>query len=155
MAASLLQTNVPPDLVIERFRIWLHGWQYPEASDDWDSNWLRLTASYSGATGVVTVSGAILDTVSFSSFQSQLAAMRRSLAGESVLESVEPELRLRLWMSDRLGHIQGRLDLTKDHLLEHHWFTLQLDQSDLPAILGQLAKIVSAYPVRGTARRGV
>ena len=144
-----------PDLVVGSLRIWIHGYQFPDAADDWDSNWIRLTASYVSAGGAATISGSILDTVSFGAFTAELLELHRSLAGEATLSSVEPNFYLQLSASNSHGGIAGRLLLSSDHLSEEHSFTFEYDQSYIPALLEQLRSITDAYPVRGKRSRRV
>jgi len=46
-------------------RLWVYGRQFPDATDAWDGNWLRITARRNERGATVEASGAILDTVSF------------------------------------------------------------------------------------------
>src|SRR5690348_16008181 len=59
----------PPALQIGALRIWVHGRQLPEAVDEWDGNWLNVSAHYAAHGAGVAVSGSILDTVSFATFE--------------------------------------------------------------------------------------
>lgn len=138
-----------PSLSIDTFDVWILGRQFPESQDSWDGNWLRVIAACKGKGSRVEVSGPILDTVSFTRFVAQLEAMESSLSGSAELSSVEPELKLVLSFTDSLGHIEGRLEITGDHMLERHVFLLSLDQSFIPGVLGELRKIVAQYPVIG------
>jgi hypothetical protein len=145
-----------PEFSLSGLSIWVHGRQFPDATDSWDSNWLRITAHYHGDGSSVTVTGAELDTVSFLRFRNELRRMAVTLEGEARLESVEPSVRLTMKFADAIGHIGARLELTPDHLSEGHWYSLdELDQSHIPSLLVQLDAIVEEYPVKQPSERGV
>ena len=138
----------PADIELAGLRIWVHGRQFPDATDNWDANWLNITARYEGRSGVVEVQGPELDTVSFLTFRRQLMNMAETLAGEAKLGSVEPSLKLTVRFSDLLGHVSARLELTANHLDEGHWFEIDgLDQTHLGGLVGQLKAVLDRYPV--------
>jgi hypothetical protein len=56
----------PPAIHVGALKIWVHGYQFPESTDAWDGNWLRVTAHCAASGASVVVTGAILDTVTFS-----------------------------------------------------------------------------------------
>jgi hypothetical protein len=150
--------RVPTDvasLEIRGLRISVLGWQFPEATDDWDSNWLRISATYAGSGSRVELSGSLLDTVSFARFAEELASMQVTLAGSATLASVEPNLELVLRFFDRLGHIEAALEMTADNMVERHSFKFRIDQSDLPQLIRQLEALRAAFPVRGQRKLGV
>ena len=134
----------------------MHGYQFTDATDTWDSNWLRVTVRFRGAGGSVTVSGSELDTVSFHTLRKGLIAMRDTLAGEAVLASVEPTVKVQVKFADSLGHVACRVDLTPDHMHERHSFEFSgMDQSELNGLIAQVDVIMRKYPFKGAAERGV
>jgi hypothetical protein len=86
--------------------------------DEWDGNWLNVSAHYAAHGAGVAVSGSILDTLSFAIFEGQLRKLHESLAGQAVLESVEPELKARIDGGGASGRMQLRVDMTPDHLAQ-------------------------------------
>jgi hypothetical protein len=156
MSKALHTALGAPDFRLGDLSIWVHGYQFPDATDMWDSNWLRITARFKGAGSSVTVSGSELDTVSFHALRIGLVAMRDTLVGEAVLASVEQAVKVQVKFTDTLGHIGCSVDLTPDHLHERHWFEFGgIDQSDLDALISQVDTILSRYPVKEAAERGV
>ena len=146
---------VEADFLLEGLRIWVHGREFPDATDEWDANWLNITARYQGQSGVTEIRGPELDTVSFLRFHRELLAMAGALVGEATLESVEPSVKLTVRFSDRLGHLVARLELTPSSWSEGHWFEIGLDQSHLGGLIGQLQKVLDRFPVRQPEARGV
>ena len=142
-----------PSLNVGDPRLWVLRRQFPDSQDSWDGNWLNVVAVYSGIGSRVEVSGPFLDTVSFVAFRSRLEAMASSLTGSAELSSVEPELRLMLSYADTLGHVEGWLELTSDHLREEHRFKIELDQTHLPELIRQLRAIETEFPTRGVDER--
>ena len=141
----------PPDLQIGALRLWVHGRQFPEALDELDGNWLNVSAHYAAHGASVAVSGAILDTVSFATFERQLETLHESLAGQAVLASDEPELRAQIDGGGASGRMQLRVDMTPDNVAQGHWFEQEIDQSYLPPALAACAAVLRRYPVRGRA----
>jgi hypothetical protein len=152
---QLPENREPPTVEFGALRLWVHGRQFPEATDPWDGNWLRVTAQC-GRPGVsVVVSGAILDTVSFLSWKTQLALLYQTLRGTAVLESVEPNLRVSAEARGATGRIDVRVEITPDHMSEGHWFTFDADQTYLPPVIDRCEQLLRDYPVRDPGGRGV
>jgi hypothetical protein len=84
----------PPAIGFGSLRLWVHGRAHPEATDAWDSKWLRITAHCAESGGAVLITGVLLDTVSFFRWHGELTRVYRELCGKAVLESVEPNLRV-------------------------------------------------------------
>jgi hypothetical protein len=139
----------PPDLKVAGFQLWVHGRQFPEAEDRDDGNWLRVTA-HCGASGAsVWAQGAILMVTDIAGFADRCTAMSRGKASSATLDPLEPELRISLETSDRLGHLRAQVEITPDHLSQLHRMEFEIDQSYLADIIKQCSAIVHEYPIRG------
>jgi hypothetical protein len=138
-----------PSVRLNAFQLWVHGRQFPEAQDQWDGNWLNVTAHCGQAGASVWATGAILDTVGLLRFRDELERLHKTLSGEAVLESREPNVRVRVTSSDGAGHLQVRAEITPDHLAQGHWFEFEIDQSYLPATVAQLESVLIEFPVKG------
>src|SRR2546426_12437700 len=112
----------PPSLRLAFLQIWVHGRQFPDAMDRWDGNWLNGIVHCGKDGASVWAHGAILDTVALSQFRDDLDRVSRTLAGEAVLESAEPNLKAHVRSSDNAGHLRVRVEITPDNLLQGHWF---------------------------------
>lgn len=143
--------SAPPDLTLAGLQLWVHGYELPDLVDDWDGNWLRVTAHAGGAGASVRVSGAILDTRSFARFREGLAALHAALAGNTRLESHEPHLVVHVAPVDRVGHLGARVEITPELATQRHEFRFDLDQSWLPSLVAQCDAILARFPVRGGA----
>ncbi|MCA9421767.1 MAG: hypothetical protein KC592_12165 [Nitrospira sp.] len=138
-----------PALKIAGFQLWVHGRQFPEAEDNDDGNWLRVTA-HCGASGAsVWAQGAILMVTDIAGFGDQCAAMLRGTSNTAALDPLEPELKVSLQALDRLGHVRAKVEITPDHLVQLHQMVFEIDQSYLPDIIKQCLAIVQEYPIRG------
>src|SRR5262245_47126443 len=144
----------PPTIQLGALRIWVHGYQFPESTDAYDGNWLRVTAQCAESGASVVVSGAILDTVSFLRFQRELTAVYKNFEGMATLESHEPELRAEVRAVGPKGAMEVRVEITPDHLNKDHRFLLALDQSYLPEVLRSCERLLRQYPVRDAGARG-
>lgn len=145
--------HLPPALQIVGLKIWVHGYQFPEAQDVYDGNWLRVTVNCVSAGARVWVSGALLDTVAFENFRLGLQSLYETLQGEAVLESWETGVVVRLVAIDRVGHLQMRVELTSQPYggLSHqsHRMDFEVDQSYLPPVIEQCRVLLAKYPIRG------
>jgi len=142
-----------PDIHFCGFTLWVDQRQFPEASDYWDANWLMIRARMEASGARVECSGPILMTTDIREFRDQLASMINTLAGEATLNGLEPELDVVLRMGG-LGHIGGTIEITADHLNQHHRFTVETDQSYLPALLRSCDAILERFPVTGVPDQG-
>ncbi len=82
-------------------------------------------------------------------FRNELAVASNALAGQATLASLEPELTVKLKVQ-RLGQVAGEVEITPEHLTQFHCFTLDLDQSYLPAIITSCDLLLERFPVVGT-----
>lgn len=144
-----------PGLRLAGFQVWVHGRQYPDEDDCWDGNWLNVSAHCGGEGASVWAQGPILDTVSVLRFRDGLAALHKTLRGAASLESVEPNVSVRVEAMDTAGHILVQVDITPNHMEQSHRFRFEIDQTYLPQVVGQCEKLLELFPVRHPAQRGV
>jgi hypothetical protein len=150
-----LETYGRPSIQLGALRIWVHGYQFPESSDAWDGNWLRVTAHCAVSGASVVVTGAILDTVSFLGFQRELTKLYERLEGVATLESHEPELKVAVRSASGIGRMEVQVEITPEHLHQAHRFVFGVDQSYLPHVIRGCEQLLRQYPVRDAAARGV
>lgn len=145
-----------PDLKVGGFQLWVHGRPFPDSSDYYDGNWLRVTA-HNGASGAsVWASGALLMVTDLVRWAQECEALAQGHAQVAELAPMEPELRVVIRQADRVGHLTLRIEITPDHLRQQHSFEHEIDQTYLADISRQCRAIVTAYPVRGAeAKDGV
>ncbi len=139
----------PPSVRLEAFQLWVHGRQFPEAQDQWDGNWLNVTVHCGRSGASVWATGAILDFIGLVRFRDGLERLHQTLCGEAVLESHEPNVRVRVASSDGAGHLRVRAEITPDNLAQGHWFEFEIDQSYLTGTVAQLESVLAEFPVRG------
>ena len=149
-----MSDSASPTIELGALQIWVHGYQFPEATDAWDGNWLRVTARCSVPGATVEVTGAILDTVSFQRFQGELARVYQTLDGVATLESHEPNLTVVVQAHRSTGHLEARVDITPDHMYQEHSFLIGADQTHLPTVMRGCAEVLRRYPIRDPAARG-
>jgi hypothetical protein len=138
-----------PSLQIAGLQLWIDGRQFPESDDFDDGNLLRITARCGGAGASVAIQGSVLMVTDIERFAKQCEGLYAGASASAILESFEPELRILLERTDRLGHLRAKVDITADHLAQSHRFEFDIDQSYLPGIVDDCAAIIRAYPIRG------
>jgi hypothetical protein len=138
----------PASLKIAGFQLWVHGREYPEATDPYDGNWLRVTA-HCGASGAsVWTEGSILMTSDLQGWAEHCDALYDGRATEATLSPLEPNLEVKLQATDRVGHIKMIVKVTPDHMTQEHEFQFEVDQSYLPTLAAQCRDVIRKYPVR-------
>jgi len=137
-----------PDIKLNGLQIWVHGRQFPDATDYWEGNWLRITAHCGTHGADVWTTGPILNLPAIVNWLAELEALNQSLAGEASLVPLEPELCVKL-TADGLGHISMEVEITPDNVTQEHTFNFELDQSYLEPVIASCRKLVNDYPLRG------
>jgi hypothetical protein len=98
----------PPSVRLSACQLWVHSRQFPKAHDQWDGNWLKVTVNCGQSGASVWATGPILDSVGLARFRDELERLYRTLSGEAVLESHEPNVKVRVAVSDAAGHLNMR-----------------------------------------------
>ncbi len=140
-----------PDFMVASLKVWAHRRQFEDSTDEWDGNWLNITAVCSSPGSRVEASGAILHLREAAAFLEQLEALHESLQGEASLDCREPNLKVRLATVGSAGAISAEVEITPDHDFERHLFKHQIDQSHLPYIIAGMKALQRRFPFRGGA----
>ena len=136
-----------PALALAGFQLWVHGRQFPDASEPYDHDWLNVTAHCGEKGASIWVHGALLQSWHISQFADACVQLRQSLAGKAQLGAAEPELFAKLEAVDRLGHLEFTVEITPDHLSQEHTFRFgDLDQTYLIDVVAQCNTILESYP---------
>lgn len=137
-----------PHLNLAGLKLWVHGYQYDEADDYWDGNWLNATAICSENGATVLVQGAFIRTTEIDDWGRAVEKLGANLEGEARLECMEPELAVRL-SAKSLGAVEMEVQITPDQLTQDHKFTFSIDQSYLAPLSSQCARLMHTFPIRG------
>lgn len=123
---------------------------HPDLFDSWDANWVACEVEIA-AGGFRGAFRADLRSEEFRAFLDEVEALTRTLEGTASFSTMEGQIALSL-AGDGKGHVrvQGEAADTvgRDNRLH---FSLEIDQSYLPAICRSLEVILAAFPVVGTA----
>jgi hypothetical protein len=136
-----------PHLHLAGLKIWVHGYQYRDADDYWDGNWLNATAVCSENGATVLVRGAFIRTNEIQDWQYAVDKLLADLEGEAKLECMEPEIAVTL-SAKSLGAVEMAVQITPDQLTQEHRFTFAIDQSYLEPLSSQCVQLLNAFPVR-------
>ena len=129
--------------------MWIHGYESPNVTDQWDGNWLRATANCAAGGASVWVSGSILRSDGIADWQLQLQDVCETLQGQAVLDCYEPELRVAVTVVDRAGHLRIGVEITPDLSRQRHQFDFDADQTYLPPVIEQCRLLLTRFPARG------
>lgn len=138
-----------PHLHLAGLKLWVHGYQYRDADDYWDGNWLNATAICSEYGATVLVRGAFLRTDEICGWQKTVEKLTAEIEGEAKLECMEPQIRVTLKARSQ-GAVEMEVEITPDHLTQEHHFTFTIDQSYLQALSSQCVRLLKDFPIRGT-----
>ena len=145
-----------PALTIAGFQLWVHGWQYAQAADYDDANWLRVTA-HCGETGAsVWARGAILRAPDLDGWGRDCESLAAGRTDKAELLSFEPELAIEVQRESDPGRYSLRVAITPKHLSQQHVFTFTVDAGQVSEMVRQCKAIALLYPTRGLeSSRGV
>ncbi len=135
-----------PNLVIAGLRVWIHGREFPHSSDDWDGNWLRITAWCVYPHSMVRAHGAIVRLSEIAALMHGCEHLHQTLEGEAGLHCIEPNLNVEL-IAQTGGRIEVKLSITHDHISESHSYIDDFDQTYLPPIIAACRGILASFPV--------
>jgi len=138
-----------PHLHLAGLKLWVHGYQYRDANDYWDGNWLNATAICSENGATVLVRGAFIRTNEISDWQHSVDKLLAAMEGEAKLACMEPEIGVTL-KARSLSAVEMEVQITPDQLTQEHRFTFAIDQSYLHPFSSQCVRLLTAFPVRGT-----
>ncbi|MDY0978493.1 hypothetical protein SOM61_26380 [Massilia sp. CFBP9012] len=138
-----------PHLHLAGLKLWVHGYRYRDVDDYWDGNWLNATAVCSENGATVLVRGAFIRTDEIQDWQHALDKLLADLQGEATLECMEPEIAVTL-RAKSLGAIEMEVRITPDQSTQEHRFIFAIDQSYLEPISSQCARLLTAFPIRGS-----
>ena len=139
----------PPDIEIAPVRFWIHGRQFPDATDFWDGNWVKATVACEAEGAIVWVSGPILHLSELKTWADDCQKMNETLLGRAELKCMEPNLAIELSLN-QTGQMQMNVFITADHLSQTHQFEFSLDQSYLPDLIRGVRKVLEGFPLRET-----
>lgn len=137
-----------PDIYIAGLQIWVHGYQFVEADNYADANWLRASVHCGANNASVWVSGSIITVNDIIGLASDSEKLYQSKITEFEMDPMEPELRIAMKTIDSLGHIELTVEITPDHLSQEHTFQFEIDQSHLPSLIDQCGKLLEHFPYR-------
>ncbi len=139
------------DLEIVGLRLWVHGRQFPDSTDYWDGNWVRITAYCAYGESRVRVDGSVVHLSEIAGLLRGCENLSESLAGRTGLDSMEQNLKLEL-VAKKLGRVAVDIQITPEPMRESHRFRDEIDQTSLPSIIAACSRLLENYPLRGRAQ---
>lgn len=133
---------------IAQLQIEVRRYQYAEADDYYDANWLDVGIRYAGANSKIWFDEPCLMTVDLLSFRDSLVLLSNLRVDLASLSPLEPYVRLDVRREGALGRLEAELELVPDPASESHKLTMGLDLSYLPGLIAQFNEVLSQFPVR-------
>lgn len=130
--------------------VWIDGYQFVDAADYWDANWVNTRVECMGQHAIVKLCDPCLRLPELAGWAE---ACQRLLDGQSEtapLAPTEPYLDITV---DRSGEFKGLVAITKitpDNITQFHEFRFSIDPSDLARLVKSLKVVLAAFPIRGT-----
>ena len=137
-------------LKVAGFQLWVHGRQFPDSTDYYDGNWLRVSAHCGCAGASVWATGSILMVTDLVSWAKECDQLLRKEAKQATLNPMEPNLCVTIKSTDALGHFSLSVEITPEHLSQRHTMEFEIDQTYLPELIRQCRQIEKEHPIRGT-----
>jgi hypothetical protein len=137
-----------PDIHLAELTIWIHGRQFPDATDYWDANWLNVTVHCGGKASTVMISGNLIHLSEITQLLSGIKKLHKNLKGKAEMQCTEPNLSVEL-EAEKLGHIKMTVNITPDYLYEKHTYLFEIDQSYLTKFISECESVLEEYPILG------
>ena len=123
-------------------------YEQAEPTNFYDANWLRTTIELRVGAFRAEYEGTIMN-VDFVRFREAVKLLHETLRGEATFDPLEPWVLVRL-VGDGRGHVEAKCTATdRLGMGSELRFTLELDQTMLPAILADLEMLSATFSVRG------
>lgn len=145
MAAPRADSSALP-LQLGGFRLAVGGPAAHESDDTWDASWLATTVRCEAPGAEVTVPLIVLTSWSVRRFSEGLEELMRSHQGCALLAAEGPELSVCVRPGIAPGYVSLRIDLTPDREHQGHWFSYQVESSQVPAAIAQCQAILGKFP---------
>jgi hypothetical protein len=130
-----------------RVQVQVHGYERPPVGEYYDDNWVRVSVFVAVGAFSGQFDAAFL-TSDFVAFRDELLSLHASLQGKAVFSTMEDQLSLAL-TGNGLGGIEVKgVAIDAPGVGNQLEFELALDQSYLPAVLGDLDEILAEFPPR-------
>lgn len=136
-----------PAIDLFGLKLWIHGRQFPNATDFWDGNWLRVTAILSTPRSMVRTEGPIIHLREIYALKSECEKLYETLSGNAKLSCLEPNLSVNI-VAGTGGHMEVEVSVVPDQFTERHEYKATSDQTYLPRIIRACETILEQYPIR-------
>lgn len=149
---SLLERFGEPDIELEHLRIWIHGRQFPDATDYWDVNWAETTVHCEVPGASVWIGGSILHLSEIRDWAIQCHNSFDAFSpftGNIKLETMEPNLKIGLQVS-QTGRINVEVDLFSDENHNSHHLSFEVDQTYMPKFTAGCENILKKFLCAGS-----
>ena len=137
-----------PQIEILDLQIEVRQYQYLEANEYYDANWLDVGIRYAGLSSKIWFDEPCLLTVDLLAFRDELISLSELGTDKASLTPLEPYIRLDIKRVGSLGGLEVDLVLRPDPVCESHRLTMSADLSYLPRVIAQLNKVLAQFPVR-------
>jgi hypothetical protein len=143
-----INTLGKPFLKIKGFQLWVHGRQFPDASDYWDGNWL-LTTTHCGSSNsdVWIISDPFIHIPELERFKSELEEFIKGSIYKAGLATLETSLFIELEVKP--DEIQMKVNITPDRIKENHEYLFLVSKNDLDGLITELNELLNQYPIKG------
>jgi hypothetical protein len=138
----------PADIKLATLEIWVHGREFPKASDYWDANWLTVTARCAAEWAVVWIYGPVIHLSDIADWAEKCETLYRTLSGEATLVCIEPNLSVHLHIKKR-GELAMIVEITPNNATQQHTFHFDIDQSYLPDFINSCRRVLADFPIKG------
>ena len=151
MSQKINEELGPHSIHLQGLKIWVHGRQYPSAVDYWDANWLLVTVQCESNGAEVWITGPLIHSSEIEQWANAAERMLTTLEGEANLDCDEPELSVKLLVTQP-RQILMTVDISPQRRTQQHRFHFDLDQSYLDGLIRECRTILASYPITGTRR---
>lgn len=142
-------SDTEPTFRLGGLSVWIDGYQYDDAVEYWDANWVNIRVECIGQQAIVKLCSPCLHLPDIANWAKECQRLWEGQVETATLVTMEPYLEITV---DRSGNYKGLVataKITPDNLTQFHEFRIPIDQSDLARLVKSLAVVLAAFPVRG------
>ena len=135
------------DISILGLEIWIHGLQFPDATEYWDANWVLATARCSAENAWVITEGPFIHLSEIKNWLRDLVKLNKTLDGTANLACIEEYVYVEI-KTQKDEKMSLEVLITPDHMTQNHLFRFEIDKSYLSGLISQCEKILQDYPIK-------
>ncbi len=138
-----------PDILVAGLSVWFDNYQFADARQYDDANWLNTRATFRGDGSTVRLASPCARTDELRDWLEALARFEKGDVHVASLNPMEPYLQMNLTRDRERNRVVLDVRITPDNATEFHHFVIPLDAASLSRLAESVGAVTRRFPVRG------